>query len=154
MDVTGRVAGYYGYSRQAQSINIKNCATGQPIPIQGVEFNASVNSLEQVKQIASVIQSQTQSLTHFFIVDYNARTSNRISGLFPIPQGVAQPQIQQQPMGQQFGQPVGQGYGQPQMQPMGQVGQQPGQGYGQQVPIQQLAQYGQPQGFGQKYEKK
>jgi len=141
---------------------IKQCSdkveTGYTVP-----FTSMITNIQGVSSIANQVKQQLPQITHFFIVDYNTRTSNRISALFP---------IEMQPMGQQFAQqgqqmqPMGQQFAQQgqQMQPMGQqFSQQLGQpqGYGQQVPIQQLAQYGSPgqqlaqaRGFGQKYEKK
>ena len=67
-------------------LELKQCSTGISTIIQQIEFTGRTISLELVNDIASVVKKQISTLNFYFIVDYNARTSNRISCLNPIPQ--------------------------------------------------------------------
>jgi hypothetical protein len=169
--IVGAIAGTRGATLGNQPLELKECGTGTARIINETQFTNATTTKEAVAQIASVIKKQMPTLHYYFIVDYNSRTSNRISSLFSIPQGYGQPtnqQFTQQP-GQGYGQPMDQGFGQPPGQPGQGYGQQLVQGYGQQqqIPIQQLAQQvgqqqiqgqpgfeQQPGQFRQKYEKK
>lgn len=107
MDIIGRTIESYGWERSKQTIDVRQCPAGTPTPIlipkSSINFNVSITTFPQVQQIASIIQQgllgQSQGrVTHFFIVDYNSRMSNKISCLFPIPQPPMQQGMPMQPL--------------------------------------------------------
>lgn len=171
MDVLGKVVGKFGEELVGKVI-LKSCANDSTFQeVRGQRFRYDMTTFESLQPLLANIKRELPSITHFFVVDYNALKYNRISCLFQMPGPAPLQEIYQQ---QQFVQQPGQGYVQQLpgqqipiqqlAQPVGQIyGQQQGQIYGQQlaqpgqqIPIQQYAQTGQQpgQGYGQKYDKK
>jgi hypothetical protein len=107
-------------------LELKQCSTGIPTNIQQIEFTGRTTALVMVDEIAKVVKKQIPSLNFYFIVDYNARTSNRISCLNPIPQ-LADPITPMQQIGQYSAPPPPAAYGAP--PPQGAYGAPP-PGYG------------------------
>lgn len=96
MDISGSIGSKFGLSRtvEKQSLELKQCLTGQSVPITGTEFTGRTSSLVMVEEVAKTVGTTMPSLKFYFIVDYNARTSNRISCVYPISisQATAPPQ--------------------------------------------------------------